>query len=158
PWLKNLRSLGPRFHGPLFALGKRSLRSWTKPVHQLRRELGLRPGGDPLFEGGTSPTCMLVMFSKVLGTPQPDWPAQAVQTGFAFFDDVHATGMPTELRRFLDAGPPPIVFTLGSSAVMDAGAFYDESREAARQLGRRAVLLIGTDPRNQPREPLDDSV
>jgi UDP:flavonoid glycosyltransferase YjiC (YdhE family) len=52
--------------------------------------------------------------------------------------------------RFLDAGPPPLVFTLGSSAVVDAGPFYDHSVAAARLLGRRAVLLVGNDPRNQP--------
>lgn len=158
PWLRHLRVLGPRFHGPLFALARRSLRPWTEPVRALRRELGLPPGADPLFEGGNSPACMLVLFSKALGGPQPDWPRQAVQTGFPMFDDAYAAGLPPELSRFLDAGPPPLVFTLGSSAVMDAGDFYETSRAAAQQLGRRAVFLIGVDPRNRPRTPLPDSM
>ena len=51
---------------------------------------------------------------------------------------------------FLDDGPPPIVFTLGSSAVMDAGQFYEHSAAAAKLLGRRAVLLVGKDARNRP--------
>lgn len=101
---------------------------------------------------------MLVLFSRVIGEPQPDWPPQAVQTGFAFFDDVHATGMTAELKQFLSAGPPPIVFTLGSSAVMDAGTFYERSRAAAEQLDRRAIFLIGIDPRNRLREPLPKSM
>ena len=46
------------------------------------------------------------------------------------------------LRRFLDAGEPPIVFTLGSAAVMDARDFFDESAKAAKLLGRRAVLAV----------------
>jgi UDP:flavonoid glycosyltransferase YjiC (YdhE family) len=71
-------------------------------------------------------------------------------TGFPFYDRDGAAGMPAELSRFLDAGPPPIVFTLGSSAVMDAGTFYHHSAEAAKLLGRRAVLLIGKNPRNRP--------
>ncbi|SIN72707.1 UDP:flavonoid glycosyltransferase YjiC, YdhE family [Singulisphaera sp. GP187] len=158
PWLRHLRSLGPRFHGSLHGLARLTLRKWTEPVQHLRQELGLPAGADPLFEGGTSPTCMLVFFSKVLGEPQPDWPSQAVQTGFAFFDDVQATGMTAELKQFLSAGPPPIVFTLGSSAVMDAGTFYERSRAAAEQLDRRAVFLIGIDPRNLPREPLPESM
>ena len=66
--------------------------------------------------------------------------------------------MPPGLAEFLDAGPPPIVFTLGSSAVLTAGRFYEESAEAARRLGRRAVLLIGRDPRNLPRGKLPDGV
>ncbi|MGB3652627.1 MAG: nucleotide disphospho-sugar-binding domain-containing protein [Rivularia sp. (in: cyanobacteria)] len=51
-----------------------------------------------------------------------------------------------ELKQFLDAGEPPIIFTLGSAAVMDAGNFYQESIEAVKQLNRRAVLLIGKNP------------
>ena len=45
------------------------------------------------------------------------------------------------LEAFLETGPPPIVFTLGSSAVMDPGDFFRVSAEAAEQLGRRALLL-----------------
>jgi UDP:flavonoid glycosyltransferase YjiC (YdhE family) len=58
--------------------------------------------------------------------------------------------MPEELTRFLDNGAPPIVFTLGSSAVWVARDFYEESIRAAKLVGRRAVLLIG-DERNLPR-------
>lgn len=155
-WLKHLHPLGPRFFGPLLWMVRRALRSWSEPVRRLRQELRLPPGGDPLFEGANSPDCVLALFSPALGQPQPDWPAQTIQTGFAFFDDANATGMSPELIRFLDAGPPPIAFTLGSSAVMDAGSFYQESLAAARRLGRRAVLLIGIDPRNRPAEPLGD--
>ena len=49
-----------------------------------------------------------------------------------------------ELARFLAAGPPPLVFTLGSFAVHAPGNFYAEAAEAARQLGQRAVLLTGS--------------
>jgi UDP:flavonoid glycosyltransferase YjiC (YdhE family) len=54
------------------------------------------------------------------------------------------------LVNFLDSGEPPIIFTLGSSAVWVARDFFQESIEAAKRLGRRAVLLIG-DERNLPR-------
>jgi UDP:flavonoid glycosyltransferase YjiC (YdhE family) len=56
--------------------------------------------------------------------------------------------MPPELERFLANGPPPIVFTLGTSAVWVARDFFQESIEAAKRLGQRAVLLIG-DERNR---------
>src|SRR5262249_1822099 len=79
-----------------------------------------------------------------------DWARQAVISGFPFYDRDGRAGMPTELVHFLDAGPPPLVFTLGSSAVVDAGPFYEHSATAARRLGRRAVLLVGKNPRNQP--------
>jgi UDP:flavonoid glycosyltransferase YjiC (YdhE family) len=133
------------------------VRSWTEPIAALRRELGLRPGRDPLFEGAHSPGCVLAIFSQVIGAPQPDWPRHTTVTGFAMLDDSLGVGMPEELSRFLDSGPPPLVFTLGSSAVMDAGRFYEDSLAAAQKLGRRAVLLIGRDPRNRPSSPLPES-
>jgi UDP:flavonoid glycosyltransferase YjiC (YdhE family) len=59
-------------------------RSWTKPVRELRAELGLPRGRNPLLEGQHSPLRTLALFSRVLADPQPDWPASARVTGFAF--------------------------------------------------------------------------
>ena len=53
-------------------------------------------------------------------------------------------------KHFLAAGPPPVVFTLGTSAVGAAGRFYHESAAAAARLGVRAVLLIGSFEQNRP--------
>jgi len=52
-------------------------------------------------------------------------------------------------RGWIDAGDPPLVFTLGTSAVAAAGSFYEVSAEAARRLGRRAVLLAGRHEENR---------
>ena len=150
PFLAKLRPLGPIVFRPLLALAKRFVDSWTEPYRQLRSELGLPSIGHPLFEGSYSPALVLALFSELLGTKQPDWPGQAVITGFAFYDRDGQQGLPPELARFLDSGEPPIVFTLGTSAVMDAGMFYQNSAEAARLLGRRAVLLVGSDAANRP--------
>src|SRR6185312_8195796 len=85
-----------------------------------------------------APDLVLAMFSRVLGEPRPDWPPQTVVTGFAFYDGQEPALAP-DLAAFLDAGPPPIVFTLGSAAVFDPGRFYEESARAAAIVGRRAV-------------------
>lgn len=78
--------------------------------------------------------------------PQPDWPPQTIVTGFPFYDERGRPGdaseLPPELTRFLGAGPPPVVFTLGSSAVWVAKDFYRESIVAAQNLGERALLLV----------------
>jgi len=113
--------------------------------------------GSPVFEGQHSPTMILALFSRFFAQPQPDWPSQARLTGFAFYDGHRELGMPEELSRFLAAGSPPIIFTLGSSAVWVARDFYHESIAAAKLLGRRAVLLIG-DQRNRPVEELPAEV
>jgi UDP:flavonoid glycosyltransferase YjiC (YdhE family) len=151
PYLAKLRFLGPAFHRALFWCAKRSVRSWSEPWHRLRAEVGLPPTSEsPLFEGQYSPSLVLAMFSKLLADKQPDWPRQAVISSFPFYDRDGEAGMPAELVHFLNAGPPPLVFTLGSSAVVDAGPFYEHSVTAAKRLGRRAVLLVGKNPRNQP--------
>jgi rhamnosyltransferase subunit B len=148
---KHLRVLPASLYGIFMWMGKRMIRAWARPWHDLRAQLGLPAVAvDPLCEGQHSPLLVLAMFSRLLADQQPDWPAAAVQTGFPFHDRDSDAILPHSLARFLDAGTPPIVFTLGSSAVWDAGAFYQHSAAAARALGRRAVLLTGKDPRNQP--------
>src|SRR5262249_33644606 len=146
PWFARLQFLGPGFHRMLFGLGRWRVGRWCEPWHRLRADMGLSSTPDnPFFEGQHSPHLVLALFSNLLGDRQPDWPAQTVITGFTFFDQDHEQDMPAELSRFLDTGPPPIVFTLGSSAVYDAGRFYEESADAARRLGQRAILLVGKD-------------
>jgi len=134
-------------------------RNWPQPIYDLRAELGLERGANPLFDAKHSPSLVLALFSRVLGVEQKDWPPNARITGFCFYDsDAGNAGLPAQLEAFLDAGPAPVVFTLGSAAVLAAGNFYEESAAAAEQLGVRAVLLIGGDPRNRPKRALPDSI
>jgi rhamnosyltransferase subunit B len=154
-WMRHVQLLGPRFVAAFFKQVKKAYNN--KAYDQFRHELGLPNRGSPVFEGQHSPTLVLAMFSKLFAQPQPDWPSQARVTGFAFYDGRNELEMPPELLGFLDDGPPPIVFTLGSSAVWVARDFYRESIAAAKLLGRRAVLLIG-DERNRPDEPLPPEV
>jgi UDP:flavonoid glycosyltransferase YjiC (YdhE family) len=150
----SLRPLGPFINGLLLYLAKRSIRSLDEPIQQLRTKLGLPKGKAPLFEDQYSPNLVLALFSQVFAQPQPDWPKQTCITGFPFYDYQDKPELTPELSEFLDAGSPPIIFTLGSSAVMDAGNFYIESAIAAKKLGHRAVLLIGKDQHNKPPQSL----
>jgi UDP:flavonoid glycosyltransferase YjiC (YdhE family) len=84
---------------------------------------------------------VLALFSKLLADKQPDWPPHAVITGFPFYDG--GSELPAGLAGFLGEGPPPIVFTLGSSGAEVAGLFYEHSIAAVRRLGRRAVIIVG---------------
>jgi UDP:flavonoid glycosyltransferase YjiC (YdhE family) len=146
PALEKLHGI-PLLDGGVIHLGRFVTRSWGQPIYELRRELGLPPGGDPIFEGKFSPNLVLALFSRLMGGPQPDWPAHTVLAGFALYDGGgEGAGLSPDLERFLDAGEPPLVFTLGSAAVYDPGSFYQESAAAARQLGRRAVLVMGHNP------------
>jgi len=159
PMMRILRALGPAGGEAFIQLMKWTGRTWCGPYRRLRAELGLPPVRDPLFDGQHAPTLVLGLFSELFGSRQTDWPTQTCVTGFPFYDrEAAEAGLPPELAQFLDDGPPPIVFTLGSSAVMDAGDFYEQSVAAAQRLGKRAVLLIGRDPRNQPKQPLPPGI
>ncbi len=159
PLLSKLRFLGPGFHRSLFGLAKWSCRSWGEPWHRLRAEIGLPPTSEnPLFEGVYSPTLTLAMFSHLFAGKQPDWPSQTAVTGFPFSGQGDEAEMSPDLVRFLDAGSPPIVFTLGSSSVLNAGPFFESSAAAAKRLGRRAVLIVGKETGNWPASLPDNVV
>jgi len=152
PWLYHLMRLSPWVGRGVMALATKKLDRIMQPVFELRAELGLPRGEQPVFGGQHSPTKVLALFSKLLAKPQPDWPGHTVVTGFPFYDRrdyFGETGTSPDVLRFLDEGPPPIVFTLGSSAVWVARDFYRDSIAAAQALGRRALLLVGP-PRNMP--------
>ena len=156
PAMQRLRFLGPGFHRRLFGLARWSCRSWVDGWHALRNDVGLSPTADnPLFEGGYSPLLVLGMFSPLFCGKAPDWPGQTIVSGFPFLDEPRGSRMSEELDRFLDAGPAPLVFTLGSSGLLSAGDFYQHSAAAAGLLGRRAILITGKVPANRPASPPD---
>ncbi|MDX6271279.1 MAG: rhamnosyltransferase subunit [Acidobacteriota bacterium] len=169
PPLHRVMMLHPAVGRALMQLGKWKWGAMLKALNRMRADVGLAPSNaHPLFEGQHSPTLVLALFSRVLADPQPDWPPHTLVTGFPFYDrrdragddvDTASEGnnLSPALADFLDAGEPPVIFTLGSSAIWVAKDFYRESIAAARALGRRALLLIGHE-RNRPAEPLPAGV
>jgi UDP:flavonoid glycosyltransferase YjiC (YdhE family) len=145
PWLRPLLALHPSVARLGNRMARRITQGWVRAAYELRAELGLEVGQNPLFEGQHSPRLVLALFSPLLGAKQPDHPPQTLVTGFPFYDGAARRPVSPELLEFLEDGEPPLLFTLGSSAVWIAGDFYRASIEAARALGRRALLLAGED-------------
>lgn len=148
PWLFALRRLGVAPYRSVFGLARRMMRRWEQPLHDLRREVGL-PATTRVFgfEGQYSPRLNLAMFPSVLVRPCSDWPAATLVTGSARFDgEAPDDAVRARLDGFLAAGDAPLVFALGSSAVLIAGDFWQHAISAARSLGRRAILLTGSEP------------
>jgi len=146
-----LSLLGPKVAAGVLSLGKSATRGLFAPLVRLRAELGL--GEDPrhpLFEGQFSSLGALGLYSRALGGVQPDYPVRTSIVGFAGFDseDGREARLSATLAEFLNAGPAPLVFTLGSLIVNSPGSFFRESVAAARQLGMRAVLLVGPAAQN----------
>jgi UDP:flavonoid glycosyltransferase YjiC (YdhE family) len=159
-WLYGLRRLGHWPFALVFSLAKRQAKAWGEPVLELRRRVGLpAPVASPMLEGSFSPAGTMAWFSSVLGAPQPDWPPLTRQTGFPFYDRLDPGHcLPAPLDAFLRGGEPPVVFTLGSSAVLNAGDFYHQSLAAVQALGCRAVFLTGMNGINQLPVPLPGSI
>jgi rhamnosyltransferase subunit B len=153
PWVYHVLKLHPSVSRALMRVARWKLDQLAAPLYKLRAELGLARGGNPMLEGQHSPALVLALFSTAIAPPQPDWPPHTRATGFPFYDRRDRAGdrggLDPALVEFLEAGEPPVVFTLGSSAIWVAEDFYSESVKAARDAGLRALLLIGEE-RNRP--------
>jgi len=152
PWMRHLRGLGVTPYRAMFGLIKWMGRPWEAPLRELRSELGLPASRSlALFEGQFSPLLNLALFSPLLAARQSDWPQNTEVCGFPRFDGaLPDTATQARLSEFLAAGrspgDAPLVFALGSSAVMIAGDFWDRAIAATRALGRRAILITGRPP------------
>jgi rhamnosyltransferase subunit B len=147
---------GPDGNGPLararnrvsWAVGRYVSGRMVDPlVNEIRREHGLAPIRDSVF-GAHSEWLNLALYSKHFAPPAPDWSSEKKQAGFCFFDPPDAT-LPDDIEKFLAEGEPPVLFTLGSTAVYSPGRFYEDAAEACRRLGLRGLLLVGGLP-NRP--------
>ena len=144
PKLATLQSAVPAAGYAVTRFARWVTRDWAEPVYRLRDELELSRGENVIFDAKHAPALVLAMFSPLLGEAQPDWPENTEITGFVFYDgDSTSQELPENVERFLAAGAPPVVFTLGSAAVLNAGSFFAESSQAARMAGVRAVLVAG---------------
>jgi len=87
-----------------------------------------------------SPQRVIGLFPDWFAPPQPDWPPELRLTGFPQYDESDQQQLSPSLLKFLDSGPPPIVFTPGS-ANQNAAAFFRGAVDASARLNRRALLL-----------------
>ena len=146
PFLPALRkTCGPGVVRMLYAVASVQGRPSMRPVTRLRRELGLPPVRDELFDGPRRSERIFAMYPPAFAELPVDAPRQAQSTGFAYYDGRDGTTRTLDpvLAAFLDAGPAPLVFTLGSFVTYAPGNFYTASARIARRLGRRAILLVG---------------
>lgn len=144
PILFHLRKAGPTVYKAAIDLVKLTVRHWSNPVRELRREEGLPwRKCDPVFSDKFSPYLVLAMFSRCFAPKQRDWPEQTLQPGFLHLFNSPDIDIADRLDRFLSDGDPPLVFTQGSTAVHNPRGFYEISGEVAKRLGSRALMVGG---------------
>jgi UDP:flavonoid glycosyltransferase YjiC (YdhE family) len=141
PWLRRFGT------GPIRVLkdfSNRGNRYFLRKLYDLARRERIPASAIPDIFGGASPHGNLILFSKHFMEPTPDFPQPFTQTGFPFYDrlDAHSRGLAPALEEFLAAGAAPVVFTLGTSAVLDPGRFFEDAAESLTRTKRRGVLLV----------------
>lgn len=105
------------------------------------RAMRLPPPRRVLSEWSHSPQRLLGLFPDWFCPKAEDWPSQLVLTGFPLFHPRRTEEeLSTSLRSFLDAGPPPVLFTAGTET-KTARNFFAAALRAAQALGLRAVFL-----------------
>ncbi|MEU9265067.1 glycosyltransferase [Streptomyces sp. NPDC048251] len=114
-------------------------------VPALRARLGLpalrRPGTGP--RGRARHGWPVLHGFSPLVVPRPrDWRAELDVTGYWWPYD-RETRLPSALREFLDAGPPPVFVGLGSATVPDPRRLSAEIVRALRRAGLRGVIQRG---------------
>ncbi len=110
------------------------------PTNEFRAELGL-PAVRRLFDRWIhSPQLVVGLFPEWYAPPPPDWPPNVSLTGFPLWDESEVRSASEDLKQFLAAGEPPVVFTAGS-AMLQARRFFEVSATVCAASGQRALFL-----------------
>ena len=124
------RTLAARFIDPVALPG----------INASRAGQGLPPVASLIDYIGTIPDLSLALFPDWFAAPPPDWPEPLYQAGFPLYDPDPDAAPGAELRAFLDAGDPPVVFTPGTGN-RQAGRYFAAAAQASAELGLRAIFL-----------------
>jgi UDP:flavonoid glycosyltransferase YjiC (YdhE family) len=142
------RFLGPSAARALLRRRRGRMRSVVEAEQRVRTKLGLPLGKDLDYLDTFSPYGSLCFFSPLLCSVAPDFPPNTRILGFPRYDEPRATASKA-LAAFLQAGPPPVVFS--GTNLFHAGmtgfsvdVFLQTCVAAARAANRRIVLLTAT--------------
>jgi rhamnosyltransferase subunit B len=120
-------------------------------LNAIRRRLGLPHERSPWERDAEVAAATLGLWSPAFRPPHGDDPVRSCITGFVFHDARADAAAPSDVERFLAGGTTPIVFALGSTAVFNAGDFYEVAARACERMGRRGLLLVGPNE-NAPKD------
>jgi UDP:flavonoid glycosyltransferase YjiC (YdhE family) len=117
----------------------------TRPLNQIRKRVGVPPMG---AVGITSTTLNLIPLSPHVFPPNPLWEPRHHMTGYWFAPSPQTWTPPADLLKFLEAGEPPVVISLGAMALSGEDALEAAriTLEAVRQAGVRAIIQGWDEP------------
>ncbi|MEF3366285.1 glycosyltransferase [Methylocystis sp. 9N] len=149
----------------LLGVAEEAMTLLASPLRRFRKELGL-PGlrGFELLVGAPRAAATIGMFSSLLMPPISKQIRSEIVVGHSFHDGSktsekpESSELPSDLLDFLNSGPEPIVFTLGSIVTIDRIDYFRDCAAAARALNRRAVLLVDQVDVDQLRQEMSSDV
>lgn len=122
-----------------------NLLTYVRHFDALRERVGLAASGKSFIEMMMSSDLNLGLASPHYVPPAPDWPANYHQLGFSFWEGPGNGELAPEVREFLDAGSPPVVVALGTSAATANPEVFGRTLEQLERHDHRAVLLASTE-------------
>lgn len=143
PWLRFLTDRSPFVSSCFLKLLRHRVDAVSGEWHKLRRELDLPGHANILLDASHSPERQLAAFPEWFVSRKADWPACREQIGFLLREPEAEPPLPEALEAFLDAGAPPIVFTLGSAAIYAGENVIGIFQDYLRQYPQRAVIACG---------------
>jgi UDP:flavonoid glycosyltransferase YjiC (YdhE family) len=149
---------GKKMGGPLWLrkalvglLDKTMLRSTIgKDLNAVRGRLGLERRTSRYMGFYVEADLCLCLFPDWFAAATPDWPGAARHVGFLTASAGVAAPLDPETGAFLDAGPPPVVFTPGPAGYQHSGAFFDVAADALARTGRRGLFVTRGIPVDAP--------
>jgi UDP:flavonoid glycosyltransferase YjiC (YdhE family) len=146
-WFRSVYAMPPIDYWPMFLKkGIQSIidyfldRRVGKAIMDFREKDGRPRVKRALRYWWLSPTCHIGLFPEWFSPPKPDWPKNTILPGFPLPNHSFDSFDMTEVNAFLDAGPPPLVFTQ-SSVSKEAHEYFATSIEIAQRTKNRAIFL-----------------
>lgn len=148
-WTPPLGPRSPNLGRPLnraawWALRTGSSRAFRdQVVNAMRTELGAPPlKGNAAYAWIEADTTVVLTSRHYFGRSADDWPPVR-WGGFAVWTGPDGQVLDPELDKYVDAGDPPVLVTLGTSAATNAGTQFARIAADLDGLGLRSVLLVG---------------
>lgn len=153
-WTPPLYSRSPRLPAPLNRAAWQLLRTAStmlfrdREINDLWRSCALAPlRGNAGWAWIEADATVVLTSRHYYGDSAPDWPpvTWGGGGGFSIWPEFAERTLDPELAAYVDAGAPPVVVTLGTSAAAGAGAKFARIAADLDAAGLRSVLLVGHD-------------
>ncbi|NCN28367.1 glycosyltransferase family 1 protein [bacterium] len=143
PFLGKMRFLPPAIHHFILKQLFKVSEPWAKPLKKLRQEYGMSAGLNPFWEGLFQGQKTLCFWSKHFYDKKPDWPSNAITTGFVFYDPAQEAPLKEEVSRFIFKNDSVFIFTLGSTSILDPAEFLEIFYNVAKELTVGCIITTG---------------